>query len=277
MPKIVVTGGSGKAGRATISDLVEHGYEVLNVDIARGQEALGRFLKVDLTDLGQTIEALRDADAVVHLAAIPAPGLQTDEVTFRTNMASTYNVFSAATILGLKRVVWASSETTLGLPFDRVQPAYAPIDEEHPLYPESSYALSKVLSEEMARQFSRWSGIPFVGLRFSNIMELDRYQSFPEFWDDPHKRKWNLWGYVDARDVAQSCRLGLEAAINGAEVFIIAAADTVMKRPNRELMAEVFPGVPLREGTEDFETLLSIEKARRLLGYAPRFSWRDHV
>ena len=277
MRKIVVTGGSGKAGRATISDLVEHGYEVLNVDIARGQEALGRFLKVDLTDLGQTIEALRDADAVIHLAAIPAPGIQTDEVTFRTNMASTYNVFSAVTILGLKRVVWASSETTLGLPFDRVQPAYAPIDEEHPLYPESSYALSKVLSEEMAHQFSRWSGIPFVGLRFSNIMEPDRYRSFPDFWDDPHKRKWNLWGYVDARDVAQSCRLGLEAAISGAEVFIIAAADTVMKRPNRELMAEVFPGVPLREGTEDFETLLSIEKARRLLGYAPRFSWRDQL
>ena len=275
--KIVVTGGSGKAGRATIGDLVEHGYEVLNVDIARSQESAGRFLRVDLTDLGQTVEALRDADAVVHLAAIPAPRIQTDEVTFRTNMASTYNVFSAAIILGLKRVVWASSETTLGLPFDRVQPAYAPIDEEHRLYPESSYALSKVLSEEMARQFSRWSGIPFVGLRFSNIMEPDRYRSFPDFWDDPHKRKWNLWSYVDARDVAQSCRLGLESAIGGAEVFIIAAADTVMKRPNRELMAEVFPGVPLREGTGDFETLLSIGKARRLLGYAPRFSWRDHV
>ena len=277
MRKIVVTGGSGKAGRAAVRDLIEHGYKVLNVDIIRGQEPPGRFLKADLTDLGQAIEALRGADAVVHLAAIPAPSLQTDEVTFRTNMASTYNVFSAATILGLKRVVWASSETTLGLPFDRVQPAYAPIDEHHPLYPESSYALSKVLSEEMARQFSRWSGTPFVGLRFSNIMEPDQYRGFPDFWDDPYKRKWNLWGYVDARDVAQSCRLGLEADMGGAEEFIIAAADTVMKRPNRELMAEVFPGVPLREGTGDFETLLSIEKARKLLGYAPGFSWRDHL
>jgi nucleoside-diphosphate-sugar epimerase len=275
--KIVVTGASGKAGRAAVRDLLEHGYEVLSVDIARGQEPRGRFLKADLTDLGQTIEALRGADAVVHMAAIPAPGLQTDEITFRTNITSTYNVFSAATILGLRRVVWASSETTLGLPFDNVQPAYAPIDEQHPLYPESSYALSKVLSEEMARQFSRWSGIPFVGLRFSNIMEPERYQGFPDFWGDPRKRKWNLWGYVDARDVAQSCRLGLEADIGGAEAFIIAAADTVMNRPNRELMAEVFPGVPLREGTGDFETLLSIEKARRLLGYEPRFSWRDHV
>jgi nucleoside-diphosphate-sugar epimerase len=214
---------------------------------------------------------------VVHLAAIPAPGLQSEEVTFRVNMTSTYNVFSAATALGLKRMVWASSETTLGLPFDRVQPAYAPIDETHPLYPESSYALSKVLSEEMARQFNRWSHIPFVGLRFSNIMEPQAYQRFPGFWDDPLKRKWNLWGYVDARDVAQSCRLGLEADIQGAEVFIIAAADTVMNRPNSELMAEVFPNVPLREGTGTFETLLAITKARRLLGYAPQYSWRDQL
>ena len=207
MKKIIVTGGSGKAGRAVVRELLEHSYEVVSVDLVPSREPLAPYLKVDLTDLGQTFEALHRAEGVVHLAAIPAPGLRPAEVTFRTNMASTYNIFSAATTLGLKRVVWASSETTLGLPFDREQPAYAPIDEAHPLYPESSYALSKVLSEEMARQFSRWSGVPFVGLRFSNIMEPERYQHFPDFWTDPHKRKWNLWGYVDARDVAQSCRV----------------------------------------------------------------------
>ena len=275
--KIVVTGGSGKAGRAVVKDLLEHGYDVLNVDLAPSREPLAPYLKVDLTDLGQAFEVLQGIDAVVHLAAIPAPGLQTEETTFRINMASTYNIFSAATSLGLERVVWASSETTLGLPFDREQPAYAPIDEDHPLYPESSYALSKVLSEEMARQFNRWSGLPFIGLRLSNIMEPDDYQRFPGFWDDPRLRKWNLWGYVDARDVAQSCRLGLEADIRGAEAFIIAAADTVMNRPNRELMAAVFPDVTLREGTGDFETLLAIDKARKLLGYAPNYSWRDHL
>ncbi|MBI1877701.1 MAG: NAD(P)-dependent oxidoreductase [Chloroflexi bacterium] len=277
LKKIVVTGGSGKAGRAVVRELLEHGYEVLNVDVAPSREALAPFLKADLTDLGQAFEALRGAEGVVHLAAIPAPGLQTDEVTFRVNTVSTYNVFSAATALGLKRIVWASSETTLGLPFDREQPVYAPIDEDHPLYPQSSYALSKVVGEEMAQQFSRWSGLPFVGLRFSNIMEPADYQNFPGYWDDSRKRKWNLWGYVDARDVAQGCRLGLEADIQGAEAFIIAAADTVMNRPNRELMAEVFPHVPLREGTGEFETLLAINKARKLLGYAPNYSWRDHL
>ncbi len=277
MKKVVVTGGSGKAGRAVVRDLMEHGYEVLNVDVLPPRERLSSFLKADLTDLGQAFEALRGAEGVVHLAAIPAPGLQTEEVTFRTNILSTYNVFGAATALGLQRAVWASSETTLGLPFDREQPAYAPIDEAHPLYPESSYALSKVVSEEMARQFNRWSGIPFIGLRFSNIMEPEDYQRFPDYSQDPRKRKWNLWGYVDARDVAQSCRLGLEADIKGAEAFIIAAADTVMNRPSRDLMAEVFPDVPLRGEIGEFETLLSITKARQMLGYAPQYSWRNHV
>jgi nucleoside-diphosphate-sugar epimerase len=277
MKKIVVTGGSGKAGRAVVRDLVDHGYQVTNVDIAPSSENVAPFLRADLTDLGQAYEVLRGADSVVHLAAIPAPGLQTDEVTFRVNMSSTYNIFMAATDLGLERVVWASSETTLGLPFDREQPAYAPVDESHPPYPETSYALSKILSEEMARQMCRWTKIPFIGLRFSNIMEPHDYQRFPSFWGDARMRKWNLWGYVDARDVAQSCRLGLEADVQGAEYFIIAAGDTVMNRPNRELMAEVFPGVSLRENIGDYETLLSVDKARKMLGYHPAYSWRDHI
>jgi nucleoside-diphosphate-sugar epimerase len=275
--KVVVTGGSGKAGRAAVRELLEHGYDVLNVDIAPPREPLSRYLAVDLMQLGEVIEALHGADAVVHLAANPNPSGWTEERMFRHNTTTTYNVFRAATVLGLKRVVWASSETTLGLPFEREPPRYAPIDEQHPLLPESSYALSKVISEELARQFSRWSGVPYVGLRFSNIMEPHDYARFPGFWDDPHSRKWNLWGYVDARDVAQSCRRGLEADIQGAEAFIVAAADTVMNRPSRELLAEVYPGVPLREGVGEFDTLLGIDKARKLLAYAPGYSWREHV
>jgi nucleoside-diphosphate-sugar epimerase len=277
MKRIVVTGGSGKAGRAVVRDLLEHGYDVLNVDIAPPPQPQGEFLNVDLTDGGQVFEVLQGADAVVHLAAIPAPGKFTERVTFDTNMSSTYNVFAAAVDLKLERVVWASSETTLGLPFDREQPAYAPIDEAHPPYPESSYALSKILSEEMARQMNRWSGIPFVGLRFSNIMEPHDYARFASWQDDPMIRKWNLWGYVDARDVAQSCRVGLEADFTGADHFIIAAGDTCMERSNADLMAEVFPNVELRGDIGEHTTLLSVEKARKVLGYNPEYSWRDMV
>jgi nucleoside-diphosphate-sugar epimerase len=277
MAEIVVTGGSGKAGRAVVRDLLEHGYDVLNVDRVPSPAGAGStapFLPADLTDFGQTLEALSAADAVVHLAAIPSPDHATPDVVFRTNVTSTHTVFSAAARLGMRRVVWASSETTLGLPFDR-PPDYAPVDEEHELRPESSYALSKVLGEEMARQFSRWSGIPIVGLRFSNIMERPDYELFPSFWDDPSLRKWNLWAYVDASHVAQSVRASLEADVRGADAFVIAAADTVMRRPSRELMAEVFPGVPVADGVPEHGTLLGIDKARRVLGYSPDFTWRE--
>jgi nucleoside-diphosphate-sugar epimerase len=285
MTKIAVTGGSGKAGRAVVRHLLEQGHQVLNVDRVPSAESSSPdspapFLYADLTDYGQTLEAISGSDrlpgieAVVHLAAIPSPVVATPDLTFRTNITSTYTVFAAAARLGLKRVVWASSETTLGLPFD-TPPDYAPVDEDHELRPESSYALSKVLGEEMARQFNRWSAIPIVGLRFSNVMERADYQRFPGYWEDAQLRKWNLWGYVDESHVAQSVRLALEADIAGADSFIIAAADTVMKRPSRELMAEVFPGVPLRDGVEGTDTLLSIDKARRVLGYSPDFTWRE--
>jgi nucleoside-diphosphate-sugar epimerase len=273
--KVVVTGASGKAGRAVVRELTEHDHEVLAVDVIAPREAQTASRLADLTDFGQTVECLAGADAVVHLAAIPAPGIRTEETTFRTNVLSTYNVFEASRLLALRRVVWASSETILGLPFDR-EPAYAPIDEDHPPRPESSYALSKLLGEELGRQLHRWSGTPYVALRFSNIMEPEGYARFPSFWDDAGLRRWNLWGYVDARDVAQSCRLALGADV-GAEHFIVAAADTVMNRPSAELMAEVYPSVPIRGSTGEFGTLLSIEKARKLLGYEPRWSWRDHV
>jgi nucleoside-diphosphate-sugar epimerase len=271
--RVVVTGSAGKAGRAVVRDLVDHGHDVLAVDLARG-DAPCEQLVADVTGYGETVEALRGADAVVHLAAIPAPGLRPDALTFRVNTTSTYNAFAAAALHGLRRVVWASSETVLGLPFDRELPPYAPIDEEQPPLPQSSYSLSKAAGEELARHFARWTGIPHVGLRFSNIMEPHDYARFATWQDDPQVRRWNLWSYVDARDVAQSCRLGLEAEVGGADAFIVAAADTVMERPSAELMAEVYPSVPVRGELGEHETLLSIGKARRLLGYEPAFSWR---
>ena len=273
--KVVVTGSSGKAGRAVVAELLAHDYDVGAVDLATPADSTAPFVHADLTEFGQTLECLAGADAVIHLAAIPAPGVRTAQDTFRVNMLSTYNVFEAARVLGLRRVVWASSETILGLPFEREQPAYAPIDEEHPSFPESSYALSKLLAEELGRQLHRWTDTPHVALRFSNIMEPHDYERFPSFWDDARLRCWNLWGYVDARDVAASCRLALEAEV-AAEHFIVAAADTVMNRPSADLMAEVFPSVPYRPTPGAHDTLLSIDKARRLLGYEPQHSWRAY-
>ena len=284
MTRIAVTGGSGKAGRVVVRDLADRGHDVLNIDRVGAPESSAPdsavpYLAADVTDFGQALEALAGGDAmpgfdaVVHLAAIPSPAHATPDQVFRTNITSTHAVFAAAVRLGVERVVWASSETTLGLPFER-PPDYAPVDESH-MYPETSYALSKVLGEEMARQFSRWSGIPFVGLRFSNIMVRGDYERFESYWGDPQLRKWNLWGYVDESHVAESVRRALAADVDGADSFIIAAPDTVMKTPSRNLMAEVFPGVPVADQVSGNDTLLSIARARATLGYSPQFSWRE--
>jgi len=274
--KVVVTGGSGKAGRWVVRELRDRGHDVLNLDTAHDGSEHGLCVVADLTDPGQALELIAGAEAVVHLAAIPAPGLRSEAETFRINTLSTFNVFAAAVAAEVDRVVWASSETVLGLPFG-TPPLFAPIDETIEPRPESSYALSKLIGEDMAAQFSRRTGIPFLGLRFSNIMEPADYQAFPGYWDDTSLRRWNLWGYVDVRDVAQSIRLGLKKDIAGAEVCIVAAADTVMTRPSAELMAEVFPDVPLRRPVEGRETLLAIDRARQLLGYEPEHGWQDHV
>jgi nucleoside-diphosphate-sugar epimerase len=285
MTRIAVTGGSGRLGRAVVVDLVEHGYDVVNLDRTpppRG--APGDFLHVDLTDYGQVVQALSrtedvydSVDAVVHLGAVPRPGLVPNTTTFGNNILSTHHVFAGARGVGIRRIVWASSETVLGLPFDTAPP-YLPVDEEYHPRPNSSYSLAKALEEEMAAQLCRWDPeLRMVGLRFSNVMHPEDYAEFPSFDADPALRRWNLWGYIDARDGAQACRLGLERGEPGCEVFVIANADTVMSTPSADLVAQVFPDVEVRRELSGTETLLSIDKARRLLGYEPQHTWRDAV
>jgi nucleoside-diphosphate-sugar epimerase len=291
--RVCVTGAGGKAGRAVVQELREHGYDVEATDVWVTRDDLeAGILRADLTDYGQAVQALEGNETVVHLANIPAPGLSTPALTFNANITMNFNVFYAAAHLGLKRVVWASSETTIGVPFDSPRsdarymeidapgPRYAPVDEDH--YPVASmtYALSKVASETIATEVAKWSGIPFVALRFSNIFEEVDYAEVPSVWSDPHIRKWNLWGYIDARDVARSCRLALEApaeAVAGSPSLIIAAADTVMNRSSAGLMAEVFPDVPLTRELGEFESLLSSARAREAIGFEPQHSWRHHV
>jgi nucleoside-diphosphate-sugar epimerase len=282
---VAVTGGSGKLGRAVVSELLTAGWQVINLDQAPPPPGQGcPFVRIDLRDFGQAVEGLTGiqdrhdgVDAVVHLAAIPAPGLSANAATFANNAPSTYNVFSAAKLAGVRNVVWASSETVLGLPFDS-PPPYIPVDEDYPPRPESTYSLVKTLEEEMARQFCRWDPqLKMIGLRFSNVMYVEDYAQFASFDADAHLRKWNLWGYIDARDGAQAVRRALDHQGTGTDVFIIANADTVMSRSSASLAAEVYPGVEIRKELGEHETMLSIDKARRVLGYEPAHSWREHA
>lgn len=279
--RIALTGSSGKLGTVVLRELRAAGHDVVGLDVV-GTRGPG-FLQVDLTDYGQVVDALKGVhgesggfDAVVHLAAIPAPGIRSDIATFRNNMLTTFDVFWAAVGLGIRRIVYASSETVLGLPFD-VAPPYIPVDEEYPARPESAYSLVKHLEEQLAIELVRWHpDLAITALRFSNVMVPEDYAQFPSFDADARRRKWNLWGYIDARDGAQAVEKALDAA-PGFDRFIIAAADTVMTRPNAELVAEVFPGVPLKGDLGVNDTLLSIDRARRVLGFDPQHSWRDHV
>lgn len=282
---MAVTGASGKLGRAVVRHLTDHGWDVLSLDRQPPVDPLGSFVAVDLTDYGQVVDVLSGSvderggrvDAVVHLAAVPAPGLVPNPATFTNNATASWNVFAAARATSIGNVVWASSETVLGLPFE-TPPPYLPVDEEYRVRPESTYSLVKAVEEEMAHHFCRWDPeLKMIGLRFSNVMEPHDYEQFPAFDHDPALRRWNLWSYIDARDGAQAVRRALEHDAPGMDVFIIANADTVMSRPSAGLAAEVFPGVEVRRELGEHETLLCIDKARRVLGYEPEHSWRDEV
>ena len=198
--------------------------------------------------------------------------------TLDENIAMNSHVFLAAKQVGLPRVVWASSETTLGLDFRPDNPPrYAPVDEDHYPFPTSTYALSKVVGETEASTISGWSGVPHVALRLSNVIPVERYATFPQDWADPRRRMFNLWSYIDVRDAGGACLAALTAPVEGARSYVIAATDSAMPTPSAELMATHFPEVPLHGEVLGNVSLLSGARAQRELGFTPQHSWRDHV
>lgn len=284
---IVVTGGSGKLGRACVRDLMDHGYAVTSIDMVPppglsnppkpGEVSYSR---ADITDFGQAMAALSMIDervekvtGVVHLGAIAAPGQAPNHVTFSVNTISTYNIFEAARQLGIRNVVWASSETVYGIPYPK-GPQYVPVDEEIER-PETAYSLSKLMGEKLAEQYCRWDPkTKIIGLRFSNVQAPEDYENFPGYDEHADSRRFNLWTYIDARDAAEAIRLSLEAKMTGAHVIGIANADSVMSRSNDELLDAVYPKTKRKRPIEPNESLISIDKAREVLGYEPKHAWR---
>lgn len=288
MGTIIVTGGSGKVGRAAVKHLMERGLKVVSIDMARPAGLSNppkpgevSFSRVDITDFGQVMAAFSGinervsgpVDGIVHMGAIASPGEAPDHVIFDTNVKSTYNVFEAARRLKLRNIVWASSETVYGIPYPN-GPAYVPVDEEIEA-PQWSYSLSKLMGEKLAEQFAKWDPeTKIVGLRFSNVQEPQDYANFESYQADPKTRHFNLWTYIDARDAAQAIRLSLEARLKGAHVFGIANSNSLMRKSNDELLDAVWPGVTRKRALKPNESLISIEKAQRVLGYKPEFDWK---
>jgi UDP-glucose 4-epimerase len=281
---VAVTGGSGQLGRRVVETLERHDHRVINLDQAPPRIRSERFTRVAFTDYGQTLDALlgidarhQGFDALVHLAAIPGPGQASDVEIFHNNMTVSFNVLRAALRAGIKNIVYASSETLLGVPFT-TDPPYFPADEGYPSRPEWTYALVKHLEDEMVRQFVRWDPtLKVIALRISYVKDDADYAGFPALNDDIEAQAWNLWSYVDSRDAAQAVRKALEYEMVGFDQFLVAAADTVMTRPTQELIAARYPNVPVRTVLGTHESLQSTEKARRLLGYVPEHSWRTTV
>ncbi|WP_379135916.1 NAD-dependent epimerase/dehydratase family protein [Paenibacillus sp. sgz500958] len=280
MAKVVVTGGSGMLGKWVVRHFVEQGYEVVNVDTHKPQESAAPTLIADLNNLGEVYSVLAGAEAVVHLAAIPAAHIKTSEVTYQNNVMSTYNILEAAAGLGIRKAVIGSSESSYGIVFAEhpFGPMYVPVDEEHPQLPQDSYGLSKVVNELTADMFHRRTGMQIVSLRIGNVIDPSVYEQFPSFIHDPAQRDRILWSYIDTRDVAEACRLAVEAEDLGSVAVNIAADDTSMAVSSRELMKARYPEVTdFREPLTGHETLLSNAKAKRLLNWQPKHVWRNYV
>lgn len=276
--RVVVTGGSGLAGRAVVAGLLEHGFDVTNVDLV-ASDGPAPFRRADLEDLGQVYSCLRVAEAVVHFAAIPRPTLDVPEVVFRTNVMSAFNVLEAASALGITRVVSASSVSVLGFPFFErpFAPDYVPIDEAHPLLPQDAYALSKRIGEELADGFARRGRLTVVSLRFPWIHTPRTFaEQLLPLWADPSAGASNLWSYIDSRDVAEAVRLALTAEIGGHEACFVAASNSFMPIPSRELITDCYPTTVIHNALTDHASLLSSAKAETLLGYRARHSWRSY-
>jgi nucleoside-diphosphate-sugar epimerase len=214
----------------------------------------------------------------VHFAAVPAILLRSDAATYATNVLSTFNVLEAATRLGVRKIVFASSETTYGICFAQGErrPLYVPVDENHPTVPEDAYAMSKVAGEVTARSFHARTGADVYGLRINNVIEPHEYaEMFPAFLADPSLRRRNIFAYIDVRDLGQMVQCCLKTDGLGYEVFNVANADMSVAGTTQEIHDRFYDGVEVRREMARGETFYAIDKARDLLGFAPRHSWRD--
>ncbi len=292
--RILFTGGSGKAGRHAVAYLIEQGHRVVNVDkVPLDLPGLHNRL-ADITDAGQMYDVMSayagydelepgtgvlSFDAVVHFAAIPRLLMTSDNECYRVNTLGTYNVIDAALKLGVRKIIFASSETTYGVCFadGERKPDYLPVDEEHPVIPEDSYAMSKVVNEVTARSFQRRSGADIYGLRINNVIEPHEYQqNFPGYLADPDVRRRNIFAYIDARDLGQMVECCLKTDGLGFEIFNVSNNDHSVGLTTQELVDRYYEGVPCREMGAN-ETFYSNAKAKSLVGFAPRHRWRMYL
>ncbi|MEA2907749.1 MAG: hypothetical protein QOI12_5136 [Alphaproteobacteria bacterium] len=278
--KIVVTGGSGGLGRQVIAELGAHGYQVLNLDRVPHPGGFQPSWTVDLANSGALHEACANAGGIIHLAAYIAPGLTSDCMTFNSNATLTYNVLKAASDMGVRRAVIASSISAYGFLYGPPgwTPDYLPIDETHPCRPVDPYGLSKLVGETIADSFARRDAMTIVSFRFPGVNYDASYQRIKTFMSDPAHRRTGFWSYLDVRDAAAACRLALEAKLSGHHVFNAAAPASNMREPTADLIARFYPELrDIRRNERTNWSGIDSSKAARELGFRPQFSWEQHL
>lgn len=292
--RILFTGGSGKAGRHAIAYLLAQGHRVVNLDLVPLDLPGVNNRIADMTDAGQMFDVMHSwagydemedhrapphFEAVVHFAAVPRLLMTSDNECYRINTIGTYNVLDAALKAGVRKVIFASSETTYGVCFagGERRPEYLPIDEEHPVVPEDSYAMSKVANEVTAQCFQRRTGADIYGLRINNVIEPHEYKAnFPAFMADPDLRRRNIFAYIDARDLGQMVQRCLETDGLGYQIFNVANRDHSVNLATEEILSRYYHGLPAKP-MGPRETFYSIKKAEALLGFAPEHNWRMYL
>lgn len=293
--RILFTGGSGKAGQVVVPWLIAQGHRVVNFDLKPLQAPGVDNIIGDITDSGHLFNALTGYanfdelepgtgvpkfDAVVHFAAVPRILITTDDECYRVNVMGTYRVIEAAVKLGIRKIIFASSETTYGVCFadGELKPDYIPVDEDYDVRPQDSYAMSKVVNEVTARSFYERSGFDIYGLRINNVISPEQYQGdFPGWVDHPEQRRRNLFAYIDARDLALMVDCCLKTDGLGFQIFNVANAEHSVRAGTADLIARFYGGIEQRKALGESESFYSIDKARRLLGFEPRHRWRDEI
>ena len=294
--KVLVTGGSGKIGGYVLRDLLAAGYATTNFSrspvIVRGVP----HIEGDITDLGAVRSASRGVEAIVHLAAVPGPGIVSPERLIYVNVRGTFNVLEAAVKEGVRKVIFCSSQEAQNTDFTGrdTYPRYFPIDEDHPAEPRNEYGISKLVNEVTCKRYSEDYGLQTICLRINHNWYLDRAgveigvrsgwskdRTVEEQWtgyrrhvEDPSVTRTNVWAVTDARDAAQAFRLSLENEEITHEVFLINGDDTCSLVETPELISRFYPDVPLKSRLDGHASLVSHGKATRLLGYRPEYTWR---
>ena len=283
--KVVVTGGAGKIGQWVVRELVSDSsgsapHEVTVFDRAIRTDEVGvRFLSGDILDLGQVFGALAGAEAVIHLAGIPTHSVAPNEDTFRINAMGTFNVHEAAWRLGIQRVVTASSEAVLGWAPDTMvrefAPDYLPIDEDHPVGAQEAYCLSKIACEAIVRSYTAKCGMETVVLRPPWVVSPEELEALGEKGGVTPNR-FALFHYVDTRDLADAFRLAIERPLDGCHVLLTGSGESTVDEPLCSLYPRLMPAIGNRASSlSGIRSSVSNERARKILGWVPKRSWRQ--